>query len=246
MTTPTVLLVHGAWHGSWCWAKVASLLQQSGINVVTVDLPGRAGDETPVEALTLERMARAVCQVARLQGRPVVVVGHSFGGMAITQAAEYEPEDFATLVYVCAFLPANGQSVRSLFGSRPGGVVATHVEMNTPRTGYSRFRAGAPLDEIFYNDCSAEDVARASAMLIPEPMAPSATPVDVSAQRFGRIPRVYVQCRRDRIIPLALQQQMCETTPCERVVSLESGHSPFLSVPAELAAILASVSTKRG
>src|SRR5262245_49992335 len=57
----TILLVHGAWHGSWCWAKVVSLLQRDGLNAVTLDLPGRAGDAMPIEHLTLERYARTVC-----------------------------------------------------------------------------------------------------------------------------------------------------------------------------------------
>jgi pimeloyl-ACP methyl ester carboxylesterase len=75
-----VLLVHGAWHGSWCWAKLVSLLQQNGLNAIPLDLPGRAGDEAPLEEITLERHARKVCHVADLQRQPVVVVGHSFGG----------------------------------------------------------------------------------------------------------------------------------------------------------------------
>ncbi|MBM3131132.1 MAG: alpha/beta fold hydrolase, partial [Chloroflexi bacterium] len=88
----TLLLVHGAWHGSWCWAKVASVLADRGVSAVALDLPGRTGDEAPVEQLTLENYARKVCQIAASQNRPVILVGHSLGGMIISQAAEFHSE----------------------------------------------------------------------------------------------------------------------------------------------------------
>src|SRR5262245_31694571 len=207
----TILLVHGAWHGSWCWAKVVSLLQRAGHNAVTLDLPGRAGDTTPIENLSLERYARAVCHVAGLQQQPVVVVGHSLGGVVITQAAEYDPQNFAKLVYLCAFLPRNGQSLRDL-AQTDVGLVMPNVRPDTPK-GYFSFRKDAPLRDIFYHDCSEEDVRRAEVMLVPEPMAPSATPVSVTEHRFGRVPRAYIECRQDRAIPPSLQRTMCEASP---------------------------------
>lgn len=236
----TILLVHGAWHGSWCWAKIVSLLQRDGLNAVTLDLPGRAGDVTPIENLTLERYAQAVCRVARVQKEPVVVVGHSLGGVVITQAAEYEPQRFAKLVYLCAFLPQNGQSLRTL-AQTEAGLVMPNVRPDTPK-GYFSFREDAPLREIFYHDCSEEDARRAAMMLVPEPMAPSATPVSVTEQRFGRVPRAYIECRQDRAIPPSLQRKMNEAVPCREMFSLDTSHSPFLSAPRELAQMIAAVS----
>jgi pimeloyl-ACP methyl ester carboxylesterase len=236
----TILLVHGAWHGSWCWAKIVSLLQRDGFNAVTLDLPGRAGDVTAIENLTLERYAQAVCHVARVQKEPVVVVGHSLGGVVITQAAEYEPQRFAKLVYLCAFLPQNGQSLRTL-AQTEAGLVMPNVRPDTPK-GYFSFREDAPLREIFYHDCSEEDARRAAMMLVPEPMAPSATPVSVTEQRFGRVPRAYIECRQDRAIPPSLQRKMNEAVPCREMFSLDTSHSPFLSAPRELAQMIAAVS----
>jgi pimeloyl-ACP methyl ester carboxylesterase len=237
---PTILLVHGAWHGSWCWAKVVFRLQQLGLNAITLDLPGRAGDTTPVADLTLERYARSVCGVAAVQQQPVIVVGHSMGGAVITQAAEYQPERFAKLVYLCAFLPRNGQSVRELAQTDPG-LVLPNVRFDVP-SGYVSFRDDASLREVFYGDCSEEDVRRAAALLVPEPIAPSATPVEVSADRSGRVPRAYIECRQDRAIPLSLQRSMVQAAPCQETFSLEASHSPFLSMPQHLADILAAIS----
>jgi pimeloyl-ACP methyl ester carboxylesterase len=232
----TVLLVHGAWHGSWCWAKVVSLLQRDGLDAVALDLPGRAGDATPVEALTLDRYARAVCHAARLQRQPVVAVGHSLGGVIITQAAEYEPQRFAKLVYLCAFLPGNGQSLQDL-AQDDAGLVGPNIQPDTPK-GYYSFREDAPLRDIFYHDCSEEDARRAEAMLVPEPMAPFVTPVGVTEQRFGRVPRAYIVCRQDRAIPPSLQSRMSEAVPCHELYDLDTSHSPFFSAPRELAQLI--------
>jgi pimeloyl-ACP methyl ester carboxylesterase len=236
----TILLVHGAWHGSWCWAKVVSLLQKEGLNAITLDLPGRAGDPTPIADLTLDQYARAVCHVAQLQHRPVIVVGHSLGGVVISQAAEYQPQSFAKLVYLCAFLPRNGQSLREL-AQTDTGMVLPNVQPDTPK-GYFSFRENAPLREIFYHDCPEEDARRAAAMLVPEPMSLSATPVCLTEERFGRIPRAYIECRQDRAIPPSLQRRMNEAVPCRERFSLDTSHSPFFSAPRELAQIIISVS----
>ena len=198
----TILLVHGAWHGSWCWAKIVSLLQRDGLNAVTLDLPGRAGDVTPIENLTLERYAQAVCRVARVQKEPVVVVGHSLGGVVITQAAEYEPQRFAKLVYLCAFLPQNGQSLRTL-AQTEAGLVMPNVRPDTPK-GYFSFREDAPLREIFYHDCSEGDARRAAMMLVP----------DGTLSHAG-------QCDRATVWPCAKSLYRVSTGPCDSSITPE-------------------------
>jgi pimeloyl-ACP methyl ester carboxylesterase len=105
------VLVHGAWHGSWCWAGVAAALRQAGHAVALVDLPGRAGDPRPHAAITLDDYVRRVGDVIARQGVPVVLAGHSMGGITITQVAEAMPERLARLVYVSAFLPRDGESL---------------------------------------------------------------------------------------------------------------------------------------
>ena len=108
-----IVLVHGAFAGAWCWEPVLPGLRAAGHEVEAIDLPGSGGDETPVEEVSLDAYANRVCAVLA-DGRPAVLVGHSMGGMVITQAAARCPEHVAALVYLAAFLPADGQSLMEL------------------------------------------------------------------------------------------------------------------------------------
>ena len=102
------------------------------------------------------------------------------------------------------------------------------------------FRKGA-VKEIFYSDCSDDDVQYAESLLVPQAVAPFQTQVTTSEERFGKIPRVYVECLNDRAITPRTQKMMYEASPCQRIISMKTGHSPFFSAPEELAENLLSI-----
>src|SRR5947199_8070365 len=106
----TSVVVHGAWHGGWCWYKIAPLLEAQGHSVLAPNLPGH-GDDKRERPVTLDSYTNRICEIARAQVEPVILVGHSMGGIAITQAAENCSERAKALVYLCAFLPRNGESL---------------------------------------------------------------------------------------------------------------------------------------
>ncbi len=108
-----IVLVHGAFAGAWCWEPVLPGLRAAGHEVEAIDLPGSGEDPTPVSEVSLDAYAERVCGVLA-RGRPAVLVGHSMGGMVVTQAAARCPEHVAALVYVAAFLPGDGQSLMDL------------------------------------------------------------------------------------------------------------------------------------
>ncbi len=95
--------------------------------------------------------------------------------------------------------------------------------------------------EVAYGDCSEEDVEWAKSHLIPQPLAPFVTPVQVSETHYGSVRRTYIECLQDKAIGPAAQKRMYTDTPCEKVVSMETSHSPFLSQPEELAGHLDSL-----
>ncbi len=231
----TYLLVHGAWHGAWCWRKVVPLLEAGGHRVFTPDLPGHGDDKTPLGDVTLRSYTDRICEIAGAQNERVILAGHSMGGAAITQAAENCPQNIAALVYVCAFLPRNGDSLITWASQdRDTRVNASTVD---PRSDGTIGFKPEHTREAFYGNCSDEDAAFAQSRLVAEPTAPSGTPVETTAQRWGRIPRYYIECERDRAITLGLQREMEKHSPCRQTFSIDTDHSPFFSAPEQLSNI---------
>lgn len=234
----TFVLVHGAFHGGWCWEKVVPHLVQAYNHVVALDLPQHGEDTTPIRAVTLQSYVDTVVKIIDTRKEPVILVGHSFGGMVISQAAEYRPDKIDRLVYLSALLPQNGQA--ALHIQSPDPAVLQYLITNT-QEGWMFYKEEA-IPGIFYNDCSAEDTAAAMARLKVEPLLPLTQAVTLTDANFGRVPRCYIFCKQDHALVPALQQKLVEQTPCERVFSLDTGHSPFFSQPADLAEILLSAS----
>lgn len=234
------MLVHGAWHGAWCWEKVAPLLEEAGHEAVVFDLPGHGEDRTPVSEVSLRAYAERVCQALDEGDEPAVLVGHSMGGAVISEAAESRPEGIEVLVYLTAFLLPSGKTLLDYHQADEESVVLHNLVVREDE-GVAVVREEA-LVEAFYADCPEEDAERAIARLVPQPAAPFATPVEVT-EAFGRVPRVYVECLHDRAITPQTQKKMYTGLPCREVVSLQTDHSPFFSAPQELAERLASIAT---
>jgi len=240
----TFVLVHGAWHGAWCWEKVVRRLEQNGHLTRALDLPGHGSDHTPLEDVTLERYVNRVLDVVEECTEPVVLVGHSMGGAVISETADYAPERIKLLVYLCAFLLQNGQTVLDVAESD----IAAHV---LPNLTFSPDQMSAVIRRelvpaVFYGQCDVVDVARATGLLCPQAIAPLRTPVRTSDRYFGRVPRVYVECLRDKAISLAVQRRMYTMIGCSRVFSLDTDHSPFFSAPELLVAQLLEAASACG
>ncbi len=237
----TYVLVHGAWHGQWCWDKVALLLRQAGHKVVVFDLPAHGQEnKTPPSEVTFDLCVQHTCEVVAAQAEPVILVGHSSGGAVISGAAERYPMKIEQLVYLTAYLLRDGETIRHInHHHNRASLLAPNALTDASGTCWTV--PPEKLKEIFYNDCSDEDIARAKMLLVPEPIRPFATPVHVTAENFGRIPRVSIQCLQDRANTLPCQRQMYTATPCQRVLTLDTSHSPFFSAPDALWELLAWV-----
>ena len=234
----TFLLVHGAWHGGWCWRKVVPLLEAMGHKALSPDLPGHGDDRTPAATVTLKSYADRICGIAHQQ-EPVILVGHSMGGIAITQAAENGPEQVRALVYLCAFLPRNGDSLMTWASRDRESLVNPTTTLPQP-DGTIRFKLECARDA-FYASCSEEDAAFAESRLVAQSPQPFETPVQTTPEHWGRIPRYYIECARDRAITLMLQREMQKHSPCRQTFSIDTDHSPFFSAPEELAEILSRI-----
>lgn len=208
--------------------------------MITPDLPGHGRDTTPVAQITLQSYVDRVLQVIDAQTEPVILVGHSMGGVVITQSAEQCPDSIKTLVYLCAFLPRNGESLFQLAQQDQESQILPNLRPNETE-GWMTLPEEM-LHPIFYRDCSESDVAYAKAHWSPkEPMAPVGTPVSTSETNWGRVPRVYIECLQDVTLGPSMQKQMYTATPCHELRSLNTGHSPFLSAPQSLTEHLLAV-----
>jgi pimeloyl-ACP methyl ester carboxylesterase len=233
------VLVHGAFSGAWSWERMLGPLRSRGHVVDTLDLPGAGDDHTPVEEVTLARYAAAVVEVLERRPEPAVLVGCSMGGIVITQAASDAPARVASLIFVCAFMPADGQSLLDLTRLPEGKddqIQANLVISGDPPVATMAGPAAAAA--AVFNRCTPEQTTYALARRRPQPVAPFSTPVDVDEAVLAAIPRSYVLTTADRSLPPALQRRMVREHPCQRVVELDTGHAPYLSMPDELAALL--------
>jgi pimeloyl-ACP methyl ester carboxylesterase len=231
----TFLLVHGAWHGAWCWYKLVPLLEKGGHTVLVPDLPSLGRDRTPVNRVSLATWRDFVCDIVDRAPEPVILVGHSRGGIVLNEVAEHRPERIRTLVYLTAFLLRDGECLFDL-AAHPDSLVPPNMVMSDDKSS-STMRDDA-LRETFYGECSDDDIALARLCLQPEPTVPLATPVRVTDGKYGTVPRVYVECLRDKAMPVSLQRKMHAATPCQQILSLDTDHSPFFSRPDELARLL--------
>ena len=235
------VLIHGAWHGGWCWRKIVPLLESQGHTVVTPDLQSHGGDPTPPGTVTLAHYADRTCEVAGAQSEPVILVGHSLGGVVITQAAENCPGNVKSLVYLCAFLPRNGESLGTWAQKDSASLVTPNL---LPAGEGAVVVSPEAIRGAFYADCPAEDEAFAVPRLKPQGIEPFGAVVATTPERWGSIPRYYIECARDRAINLPNQQEMNRASPCRRVYSIDTDHSPFFSAPEELARILLEIAAE--
>jgi len=232
------VLVHGAFGGAWSWEPIVGPLEAAGHTVATLDLPGGGDDRTPVEDVTLAACAERVCDRLRERTEPAVLVGYSMGGVVATQAASACPARVAQLIFVAAFMPANGQSLLDLAHLPEGAddlVQANVVVEGEPPVATLPPEAAK---EAVFQCCTPEQQAASVARLRPQPLAPFATPVEVDEAVLAAIPRSYVVTARDQSIPPALQRRMIAEHPCRSVIELDTDHAPYLSATDELVAAL--------
>jgi pimeloyl-ACP methyl ester carboxylesterase len=228
----TFVLVHGAWHGAWCWYKVLPPLKKAGHRAIAVDLPGLGRDRTPLQDVSLQSYVDRVCAAIDEQPGRVILVGHSRGGIVISQTAEQRPARIEKSVYLAAFLLPGGQAMLPNALEDRGSLLLQNLVVNEAQ-GCITVKEEAYRDAM-YGDCSDEDVTLATCLLTPEPIMPVVTPLDLSERNFGRVPRVYIETLYDRALTLAAQRRMIAGMPCAHVISMHTSHSPFFSAPEEL------------
>jgi pimeloyl-ACP methyl ester carboxylesterase len=225
----TLVLVHGAWHGGWCWERVLGRLEAAGAATVVVDNPSVAAAPCDLRA-DVDNVRRVLDQV---EGG-VTLVGHSYGGAVITDATHDRVE---RLVYVSAFALDAGESV--IANDLAGGEDMQLGDAITFDGDLARFDPGRAT-EFFFHDCAPDIAADATARLRPQSLPAMAGTVEHVAWRVT--PASYIMCTDDRALPVALQQS--NAARVGNTFELATSHSPFLSQPAVLADLLLELNSR--
>lgn len=227
-----IVLVHGAWMGAWAWDEVTPLLEARGHVTHVVELPAHGDDATPATEASLTGYRDAVVAVLDGLDEPAAVVGHSMGGMVISEVAQARPQAITELVYVAALLPQSGQSLLDLAMADPDAITAMHLVDNGDGTASID---PAAIGEVFCGDCDDAHVQTIVDRTKPEPFMPLVTPAMLDDAAFGSVRRTYVYTELDVAVSYAGQQAMVAATPVDDTRSLATAHSPFFSQPQALA-----------
>jgi hypothetical protein len=226
----TFALVHGAWHGAWCWERLTPELERRGHAVVAPDLPC----DDP--AATFADYAEVVAAALDGARDDVVVVGHSLAGLTIPLVAARRP--VRALVYLCALVPIPGLSLVEQVRVEPETFVPGYwagIEATADRRA-SRWTDFAVARERLYGDCADADARWAFDRLRPQANAPDRVPCPLAA--LPDVATASIVCARDAIVTPAWSRHVARERLGVAPVELAGDHSPFLSRPAELADLL--------
>jgi pimeloyl-ACP methyl ester carboxylesterase len=221
-----LMLVHGVAHGAWCWSRTEADLVRRGHDVYAVDLPLTGLDD---DAMAVQRALDA-------WGRHAVLVGHSYAGLVISRAAA-ERADVRHLVYVAAMLIDGGDVYLQRMSEFPAAPLNEEVELLADGSFVVPAEAAVGC---FYNECDRAEAEEAARRL--RPTAAACLGMATCAEPWKSIPSTYVLCARDRAIDPDFQRWM--STRAGEVVTLETDHSPFMSMREQFADLLDGVVAK--
>jgi pimeloyl-ACP methyl ester carboxylesterase len=242
------VLVHGSFHGAWCWEHLIPLLERRGHHVIAPNLPGSGDDPAPLENADLDSYATRIAGVIDgLPGR-IVLVGHSMGGIVSSQVAERRPHRLAAVAYINGLLFRSGEGLVSFLNEHAHLGVEDLVlkNMKVAEDGVTATFPEEAASKVFYNTSPPALAAWAASRLQPQRMQVYHDPLTLTPEHYGSVPRFYVEGLQDNAVSIAYQRAMTGRTSCERVFTLDCDHSPFLSMPEALAAILDEVARAKG
>jgi pimeloyl-ACP methyl ester carboxylesterase len=226
------LLVAGAFHGAWSWELVIPQLEARGHRARAVELPGMGEDNTLFADTSFAQWALTVADAAKACDEKPILVGHSRGGVVISQAAEVAPESIAMNVYLAALLVGNGKTAMDVQARND-----LDIEVMTQPTTADGL-AIEPTEELHaaaYANSEPVVVGKAAARVTPEPVFGLRTPLKLTPERYGTVRRAYIECLQDQVVTLDMQRAMQADQRCEIVRSIDTDHCPNFSAPELLA-----------
>lgn len=231
------ILIHGAYHGSWCWDAVADLLSRDGHDVQTPDLPGHGRDPGWLSDQTMPDYINRIVDLLDATPSKVTLVGHSMGGAIATAAANARPDKVTRIIYLTAYIPINGESVGDVVKTDP----ASHVKVDRvdiEGLGAVSLKSGT-LADAFYNDATTRMLNFAEDRVQLQSPMPFRHKFELTDQTA--IPKAAIICTQDRAISPDHQRMMAVRAGCNPIIDINAGHSPFVTQPKALKDAIMSV-----
>jgi pimeloyl-ACP methyl ester carboxylesterase len=238
-----IILLHGSWHGAWCWHKVTPLLQAAGHTIHVPDLPAHGRHWRFARGrTTLGDMASHVCEILDKLSEPALMVAHSRGGIVASTVAEMLPQGLHGNIYLAAYMLRNKERVADYFRKDKASLIRANIRIN-------KWTFTDNLNEVAYKpalyaDCSDADVELARNLLTPEPSLPALTRLRLTDKNYGQVPRHYIELTQDQAVTHLLQREMIANSPCATVSTIDASHSAYFSQPGALRDAILKVAMK--
>lgn len=237
----TFVLIAGAWQGAWAWDEIKGQLEKAGQSVIVVELPAHGDDSTSPAQVSIDVYRDKVIAAMGKAKRPVTLVGHSMAGMVISAVAEKIPSQIEKLIYIAAYVPANGQSLLELATSDQQSLLPP--ALHPSEDGLTLDVAHDQITNIFVQDGSTRVKQLLLRKFRVEPAIPFTNQVMLTTGNFGSVNKYYIKTLQDHVIGPELQNRMIAAASITQVYSLDSGHSPSLSQPQAVTALLLKIAS---
>ncbi len=227
------VLVHGAFQEASGWHSVSQLLEDQGHTVVAVNLPGRDAEGEAAKSITLQSYIDTTTEAVKALDERVILIGHSFGGMTISGVAEAEPDRIEKLIYLAAYIPESGESMEKLALSDKDNRFEEATFVIAKDYSHATLLEDHQV-RVFAQDATSDQAAQLQASMVREPLAPIASPIMLSEEKFGSVEKAYIRTLEDGTVSTPLQTMMIERAGISEVRDINSGHAPYLTQPKAL------------
>jgi len=231
----TIVIIPGAWSSAADWGYVVPELEAAGNEVIVVNLAGHGKDTTPIATISLQGYVDAVKNAIGTR-KNVTLVAHSFGGVVASQVGEEIPSQIKEIVFVAAYVPKNGESLLSLATVDADSHVGKWLQIK--ETEGIAVVAKEGIVDSFFADAPKQVQDYVVDHFPAEPLAPLATPVKTTPANLGKVKKAFVFTANDHTNSPSLQHKMVAANGITKTFTLQSSHTPFVSMPKELAAII--------